>query len=834
MAATAAAAAGAASLPSSSTLYSSFSELGVPAPLVSRLHALGIRAPSLIQQRVIPFLQRYEHTGVLVQAPTGTGKSLAFLLPLLAKLDLTPGGARTIQAVIMCPTQELALQTHAQLHALLAVPGSPAPPPLGVGAQSTVALCVGGFHSVDEQRAHLLEHTPAIVVGTPRRLNSIFFPQYETHGTWQQKRRADQQREGEASVEAQLSRRARPQEVIADPPEDDEPVRSAKDEFAGVEGWLDPNDWPAEELQLDEDEWEDEDEVTTGNGGPGRGESHKAPDFVATRAARNAAARAEYEQRNNVAQAAGVSRSAQAAHDAEDAELDEDEDDPSLDGVDDLFLPPRHAVGWEGQKFLLMRSEIARARVASPLKRVFKDVRYLVLDEADQVLQPLPKYAGKRHRMNRQVHPKASNIFVRGLTLLNPTVQLVAASATINAPFRQLLRRLGFRRPKPVHIRIAARGTPDAQAAHVASDGGQQKDANAQLTEGAPASQSQSSGATPTADPFAGSSALSSPGASSVNSYTSSSRAVGVPLSQALMYNLECPSNLSHFYTLAPAFNTWRLGLQHEQPSFPRKVRYDATASAEARQAVHEHNLTVTQQLRRNAFVLDKLASLALLLHQFRPRGALLVVDDCVTATGAGAYKLGDVADMLGALGVRATLLFHHLSNADLSARAAFFRDVAASKFDVLIVSLDSVRGLDLPMCDLVVALEPIRDPAASLHAAGRTGRMGRPGSVVTLLHPEQLAAFDQLTRYMPQTLGDAQQILLPSAVPTEMRKRILDEYARLKPQRDAIAKEMNREIDAKMRKRVRAGETMFTHRRETPASSPPSQPQQQQQQPEE
>jgi hypothetical protein len=57
------------------------------------------------------------------------------------------------------------------------------------------------------------------------------------------------------------------------------------------------------------------------------------------------------------------------------------------------------------------------------------------------------------------------------------------------------------------------------------------------------------------------------------------------------------------------------------------------------------------------------------------------------------------------------------------------------------------------------------------------------------------------------------------------MRKRILDEYARLKPQRDAIAKEMNRGIDAKMRKRVRAGETMFTHGREATASSSPSTP---------
>jgi len=790
---------------SETALYRSFDEMGVPSSLVSRLGALGISTPSLIQQRVIPFLQKYSHTGVLVHAPTGTGKSLAFLLPVLTKLleqraELSKRGGRnrSIQAVIVCPTQELALQTHAQLHALIYPPGSPPPPPLGVGAESYVALCVGGFQDVEVQREHLLRHTPAIVVGTPKRLNSIFFPLYETHGDWRQKRKSDEaikRAVAEGQIDsAQVPSRLRPREVIYDPPEDEESFTIPRVDRNGVPegapGFLDPEDWPVEARdEFDEDDDED-DEIDFE---PGKGESHKPlHDYAANRRERQAAARREFEERNNVARAAGDPRGAEADRDDE-LEPGEEPDDPELDGVDDLFMPARHNVGWEGQKLLRLPTTLARAQVHSPLRKIFREVQYLVIDEADEVLKPLSKYSSDRAKKNRTVHPKPSNIFVRGLTLLNPTVQLVAASATINQRFRRLLHRLGFNRPRPVHIRINARGTGEAEAQMVAAAMQQaQQKANTELL----------ASTTPGPDALGNlvhnpATALASPFASSVNAWTSPGRALDMPLSRALQYHLECPPNLKHLYVLAPSFNAWRLGKHHEQASYPRKVAYDANASDEARQAVHEHNLLVSQQLRRNAALMDKLATLAVLLQHFRPRCAVLVVDE------ERGHKLGAVLDSLLALGVRATLLYHHLSSADLTARARFFRDVSAGAFDVLIVGASSVRGLDLPMCDLVVSLSCAREPADYLHMAGRTGRMGREGSVLTLLHPEELAQLDVLTGFMPETLRDAQQLLPPRNVPPSLLKRILDEYERTRPQREKERDAMMRAIDQKLKKRV-------------------------------
>jgi len=121
----------------------------------------------------------------------------------------------------------------------------------------------------------------------------------------------------------------------------------------------------------------------------------------------------------------------------------------------------------------------------------------------------------------------------------------------------------------------------------------------------------------------------------------------------------------------------------------------------------------------------------------------------------------------------------------------------------VLIVGASSVRGLDLPMCDLVVSLSCAREPADYLHMAGRTGRMGREGSVLTLLHPEELAQLDVLTGFMPETLRDAQQLLPPRNVPPSLLKRILDEYERTRPQREKERDAMMRAIDQKLKKRV-------------------------------
>ena len=85
---------------------SQFSKLGVPKDLVLGLDALGISAPTAIQQSAIPFLIK-DGGDFVAQAQTGTGKTAAFGLPLLAKID--PANPK-IQALVLSPTRELAKQ----------------------------------------------------------------------------------------------------------------------------------------------------------------------------------------------------------------------------------------------------------------------------------------------------------------------------------------------------------------------------------------------------------------------------------------------------------------------------------------------------------------------------------------------------------------------------------------------------------------------------------------------------------------------------------------------------------------------------------------------------
>ena len=83
----------------------SFRELGLSEPLLEAVSAVGYESPSPIQARTIPVL--LSGSDVLGQAQTGTGKTAAFALPVLARLDLKRG---TPQALVLVPTRELAIQ----------------------------------------------------------------------------------------------------------------------------------------------------------------------------------------------------------------------------------------------------------------------------------------------------------------------------------------------------------------------------------------------------------------------------------------------------------------------------------------------------------------------------------------------------------------------------------------------------------------------------------------------------------------------------------------------------------------------------------------------------
>jgi ATP-dependent RNA helicase DeaD len=83
----------------------SFRDLGIIEPLLKALKEVGYETPSPIQAQTIPFI--LEGKDVLGQAQTGTGKTAAFALPILSRIDLKQ---RDPQVLVLAPTRELAIQ----------------------------------------------------------------------------------------------------------------------------------------------------------------------------------------------------------------------------------------------------------------------------------------------------------------------------------------------------------------------------------------------------------------------------------------------------------------------------------------------------------------------------------------------------------------------------------------------------------------------------------------------------------------------------------------------------------------------------------------------------
>src|SRR5688572_29364195 len=128
-----------------------FTELGLNELLTDKLAASGITEPTDVQSQALPPLLAGKD-GVLV-SPTGTGKTLAYLLPLLQKID---GSRRETQAMVLAPTQELAMQIMREAEAY----GEP----LGIKATALI-----GGASLARQLERM-KSKPAIIVGTPGRV----------------------------------------------------------------------------------------------------------------------------------------------------------------------------------------------------------------------------------------------------------------------------------------------------------------------------------------------------------------------------------------------------------------------------------------------------------------------------------------------------------------------------------------------------------------------------------------------------------------------------------------------------------------------------------------
>lgn len=71
---------------------------------------MGFRRPSKIQEKALPLLMMNPPQNMIGQSQSGTGKTAAFVLNILSRLDLTGTMAKTPQALVICPTRELARQ----------------------------------------------------------------------------------------------------------------------------------------------------------------------------------------------------------------------------------------------------------------------------------------------------------------------------------------------------------------------------------------------------------------------------------------------------------------------------------------------------------------------------------------------------------------------------------------------------------------------------------------------------------------------------------------------------------------------------------------------------
>ena len=129
-----------------------FSELGLSETVLRAVKAIGYESASPIQAATIPAM--LEGTDILGQAQTGTGKTAAFALPILSKLDLKK---REPQALVLVPTRELAIQVAEAFQKYAA--GQPG---------FHVLPIYGGQSYVPQLNA--LKRGPQVIVGTPGRV----------------------------------------------------------------------------------------------------------------------------------------------------------------------------------------------------------------------------------------------------------------------------------------------------------------------------------------------------------------------------------------------------------------------------------------------------------------------------------------------------------------------------------------------------------------------------------------------------------------------------------------------------------------------------------------
>ena len=130
----------------------SFKDLDLSPEIMNSLKKMGVRRPTTVQQKAIPLLM--DNMSLIAKAPTGTGKTFAFAIPILEYLNMKTD---FVQALILCPTRELALQITSEIKNLARFING-----------FKICAVIGGQNIRTQENK--LRQKPQVVVATPGRL----------------------------------------------------------------------------------------------------------------------------------------------------------------------------------------------------------------------------------------------------------------------------------------------------------------------------------------------------------------------------------------------------------------------------------------------------------------------------------------------------------------------------------------------------------------------------------------------------------------------------------------------------------------------------------------
>ncbi len=128
-----------------------FKDLEIDDTFIAKLEQNQITVPTGVQKQAIPLIQQNQN--LLFQSETGTGKTLAYALPLLNKIQTIDNSKKEILILVTAPTFELASQIKNQFKMV---------------SEIKTALLIGG--APIKRQIETLKEKPAVVIVTPARL----------------------------------------------------------------------------------------------------------------------------------------------------------------------------------------------------------------------------------------------------------------------------------------------------------------------------------------------------------------------------------------------------------------------------------------------------------------------------------------------------------------------------------------------------------------------------------------------------------------------------------------------------------------------------------------